>query len=98
MHGGHRFGAGRPQGSKSQKTLEQEALRQYIFDEVKRNQQKIVGSLIRQAVKGQVQATKELLERTLGKVKNEHEIEANGTFSLTELAKDAAGRLKEKNQ
>lgn len=74
-HGGLRQGAGRPLGSKSEKTLEREALRQYIFDEVKRNQKKIVAALIRGAVKGQIQASKELLERSIGKVKDQIELE-----------------------
>lgn len=47
-HGGQRPGSGRPTGSKSQNTLEREALRQYVFDEVKRNQKKVVAALVRQ--------------------------------------------------
>lgn len=91
-HGGQRPGSGRPIGSKSQNTLEREALRQFIFDEVKRNQKKIIAALIRQATKGQVQATKELLERSIGKVKDHLELEAKPPLEIIFTRYDIKGK------
>jgi hypothetical protein len=68
MHGGRRPNAGRPKGSKSEKTVEQEALRDFVFDEVKKNKEHIISALISEAVKGKVPAIKELLDRSLGRV------------------------------
>lgn len=73
--GGIRTGAGRPQGSKSKNTLEQEAIRSYIFEEVKRNKKQIVESLIQEATNGEITAIKELLDRAIGKTKDRLEME-----------------------
>ncbi len=75
QRGGRRVGAGRPAGSQSEKSLEREALRQYIFDQVSQNKEAIITALIKEATSGQVSAAKELLERCLGRVKGEPEVE-----------------------
>lgn len=66
-HGGLRPGAGRPVGSKASHTLEAEALRQYIIEQVVKNKEAIIASLIKHAIEGKIPAAKELLERALGK-------------------------------
>lgn len=66
-HGGQRTGAGRPKGSKAAHSLEAEALRQYVIEQVVKNKEAIVASLIKQAIEGKIPAAKELLERTIGK-------------------------------
>jgi hypothetical protein len=73
-YGGKRPNAGRPIGSKSKKTLEQEALRDYIFSEVKLRKKEIVKALLDEALRGQIPAIKELLDRAVGKVKDEIEM------------------------
>ena len=92
-HGGKRPGAGRPLGSRSEKTLEQEALRQYIFDEVVKNKESIVASLIQGANAGNVQAIKEVFDRAVGKVTEDVDLKVRSRLPFEE---DLSPEQKEK--
>lgn len=70
MRGGKRPGAGRPQGSVSSYTLEAQALRQYILQEVIKKKADIVETLIDNAAGGDIYFMRELLDRILGKGKD----------------------------
>lgn len=83
VHGGKRQNAGRPVGAKSKKTLEREALKDYIFSEVKKNQKEIVEALLKRAKKGEIAAIRELLDRAVGKVKDEVEMSSNEKEPVT---------------
>ncbi len=78
-HGGIRPGAGRPQGSVSEKTLSAWALREYIFQQIVENKEDIVKALIKQARNGNIAAIKQLFDVAVsnsGKLGDEME-EAN---------------------
>lgn len=86
-HGGTRSNAGRPQGSKASHTLEAQAFREYLIQEVVKNKEAIVASLIEQAKAGKIPAIKEILDKVLGK-----------TIDLDELMEsEASQKLLEAN-
>ena len=65
---------GRPKGSKARHTLEASALRAYIVQEVVKRKKKLVKAMIDKAVKGDIIAIREALDRTLGKAKEQVDI------------------------
>jgi hypothetical protein len=73
-HGGTREGAGRPKGSIASHTLETQAFRQYIIQQIIANKKELVEALIKKAKSGDIPALRELLDRSLGKVKDSMEI------------------------
>jgi|SRR6185436_4736730 len=74
-HGGNRSGAGRPKGGRASHTLEAQAFREYLIQEVVKNKEAIVASLIEQAKAGKIPAAKELLDKVLGKTLDLHELQ-----------------------
>jgi hypothetical protein len=64
--GGKQPGAGRP---KEKRTIQAEKLREFLIAEVLREKGPIIEALIAKAKTGDVPAIKELLERSIGKVK-----------------------------
>lgn len=75
--GGARPGAGRKPG------LQAEAYRKALLDLVDKNKAGLAQALIDKALAGDVPALKEIHERTLGKVKEN--LDVNVSFSLTKL-------------
>lgn len=73
--GGARPGAGRPPGKKNKTTIEKEALKEYLFEEFKKRKGSIVDALLRKAEEGDIASIKETLDRALGKVKDEVQVE-----------------------
>lgn len=72
--GGYRPGAGRPI---AQHTIQAEKLKAYLIEEVLKEHGPIIKALIDKAKTGDIQAIKEVLERSLGKVKDEMDLRAN---------------------
>lgn len=66
-NGGKRFGAGRKKGSFAQHTLANMKAKQILAQMVEAEIVPIANALIEKARKGDVPATKELLDRTWGK-------------------------------
>ena len=66
---------GRP---KARHTLEASALRAYIIEEVVKQKSALVKKLIEKAKGGDIAAIKELLDRTLGKSKEQVDITSGG--------------------
>lgn len=89
-NGGKRIGAGRPKGSKAPHTIRTEALRAYVIDRVISEQESIITALIDKAKNGDVSAAKELLERTIGKVRET--VEHTGDFGLDAILHDIQSR------
>lgn len=78
--GGKRAGAGRP---KAAHTIEAEALKKYLIEQVVLQKGPLVQALISKALIGDVPALKEVFERSLGKVKDN--LDVNVAFSLSKL-------------
>src|SRR5687767_6953530 len=76
--GGKREGAGR---KKAPHTLQAEAYKAYLIQEVMKEAAPIVAALIKRARLGDVQAIKEIHERTMGKVKES--VDLNGNLNHT---------------
>jgi len=91
MRGGKRENAGRPIGSKAKKTLEREALKDYIFSEVKLHQKEIIQALLDKGTKGDISAIRELLDRAVGKVKDELEMSTENQEPITFVIRSYAG-------
>lgn len=91
-NGGKRAGAGRPLGSKAPHTIQSEALRKYLIDRVISEQEPIITALIEKAKTGDVPAAKELLERSIGRVKEQ--VEHTGDFGLQTILADIMKRNK----
>lgn len=72
--GGKRPGAGRP---KANHTIEAEALKAYLIERVRAEQEAIIDALIGQAKAGDIRAIQEALNRTLGKPKESVELSGN---------------------
>jgi predicted transcriptional regulator len=66
----HRFPKGNKLGGnkKQNHTIQAEALKKYLIEEVIKQKAPIIKALIREAKKGNVAALKEVLERILGRV------------------------------
>jgi len=82
-HGGKRPGSGRKKGSLASHTLEAQEIRICLIKEVLKEKGPIIKALINKAKKGDVAALREVLDRTLGKVKEEFDI--NSDLKMQEL-------------
>lgn len=69
--GGARPGAGRKPGFNA---IQSEKLREYLIEEVLKEKGPLVQALITKAKSGDVQALKEVFERSVGKVKDVSEV------------------------
>lgn len=87
-HGGQRKNAGRPTGSLATHTLEAQTLRQYVVEQVIANKKELIQALIKKGRSGDIPAIKELLDRSLGKVKESMEISTPVKNPLAEILKD----------
>lgn len=67
--GGVRPGAGK---KKQQSTIQAEKLRAYLIEEILKEKGPLVQALINQAKRGNVVALREIFERSIGKVVEEH--------------------------
>ena len=74
--GGYRPNAGRP---KAQHTIQAEALKAYLIEQVVAEKEPLISALIKKAKSGDVPALKEVFERVLGKVKES--LDVNGQIS-----------------
>ncbi len=91
MHaGGKRKGAGRPIGSKAPHTIETEALRAYLISRVIAEQEQIITALIEKAKNGDISAAKELLDRSIGRVREN--VAQPAEFALADILKDIQNR------
>ena len=72
--GGYRPGAGKKKGYKASHTLQAEQVRKFLIKKVLKEKEPIIDVLIELAKKGNIQAIKEILERVLGKVKEQLEL------------------------
>jgi len=70
-NGGKRKGAGRKKGSKASHTLEAETFRKALIKAVLKDKQEIIQAFVDQAKKGNAKIFPELLNRVLGRVKEE---------------------------
>ena len=59
-------------------TIEREKMKEYIAQRIAENGDKIVGALLRKAVRGDVQAIKELFDRGFGKPTQQTDITSGG--------------------
>lgn len=85
-HGGKRPGSGRKIGSLAAHTLDAQTVRQYLIQEVIKAKKPIVMALINKGKKGDVSALREILDRVLGKVKEQVDLNANSqTQSLEDI-------------
>lgn len=75
-HGGKRSGAGRPKGSLGSNTIQAQALKDFLIQEVIKQKKQLVTALINEALNGEIPALKEILDRTLGKAKESIEIDS----------------------
>ncbi len=66
-NGGKRLGAGRPMGSKAPHTIEAQIQRELLIKFLNPHIEEICKALVKKAKKGDVHATKELLDRAWGK-------------------------------
>jgi len=82
--GGYRPGAGRP---KAAHTVQAEALKAYLIKKVIEQREPLISALIAKALTGDVPALKEILERTLGKVTEKHELTGKDGQPIPILAK-----------
>jgi hypothetical protein len=87
-HGGQRKSAGRPKGSLASHTLEAQTLRQYMIEQVKANKKELVEALIKKGISGDVSALKEIMDRSLGKVKDSMEISTPKEDPLAQILAD----------
>lgn len=67
-------GSGIKKGQKQKRTLEKEALREYLIQEVIKEKRPLIKALIAKGKKGDVQALREILDRVLGKAKEQVEL------------------------
>ena len=65
---------GRPRGSKARHTLQAEAIRAYLIEEVIKQKVGITKALIKKAKSGDITAIKEVYDRVLGKPKEQVEL------------------------
>jgi len=77
QHGGKRPGSGRKKGSIASHTLEAQEIRVCLIKEVIKEKGPIVRALVNKAKEGDVAALREVLDRTLGKVRDQPDIDAN---------------------
>ncbi len=66
---------GRPLGSKANHTIQAEAIKAHLIEQVILEKDAIVKALIKQAKAGNLNAIKEILDRTLGKLKDVERVE-----------------------
>src|SRR4051794_13946756 len=74
-HGGSRPGSGRKKGTSA---LQAELYRQYILEEVIKNQAEIIAAMLNKAKAGDVQAFKELNDRAVGKALQNVDVTTKG--------------------
>lgn len=98
QHGGKRPRAGRKIGSLASHTLAAQEIRCYLIGEVIKEMRPIIKALIKKAKEGDVPALREVLERTLGRVKDQYDTNEeskaqelkkiqDGVRALVEMAK-----------
>ena len=69
---------GRPLGAVSEETKKKQILEKYLADQVIAKKEKIIKSLIHSAIKGNVQAIKEILDRVVGKTTQNIDVNSEG--------------------
>jgi len=72
--GGARPGAGRKKGFAA---IQSEKLREFLVEQVLKEKGPIIKALVEKAKSGDTQAIKEVLERTIGKVKDQGDLNVN---------------------
>jgi hypothetical protein len=77
QHGGKRLGSGRKKGSIASHTLEAQEIRICLIKKVIKEKGPIVRALVNKAKKGDIAALREVLDRTIGKVRDQLDIDAN---------------------
>lgn len=77
--GGRRPGAGRPKGSISDTTKLAQEYRALLVQEIHKNALPLIQALISKGIIGDVQALKEIHERSMGKVKDELDLTSGGS-------------------
>ena len=75
---------GRPRGSKARHTLQAEAIRAYLIEEVIKQKVGITKALIKKAKSGDITAIKEVYDRVLGKPKEQVELPNEVHYIKTE--------------
>ena len=75
--GGKRPRSGRKKGSLASHTLEAQEIRICLIKEVLKEKGAIIKALINKAKKGDIAALREILDRTLGKVKEQSDIDSD---------------------
>ena len=77
--GGYRPGAGRKKG---QRTIQSEKLKDFLVAEIMREKAPIIKALVRKAKEGDIIAIREVLERTIGKVKETMEFSTGEPLNI----------------
>jgi len=67
---------------KAQHTIQAEALKKYLIEEIIKQKAPIIKALIREAKKGNVQALREVLDRILGRVTENFEGKLTGELVI----------------
>jgi len=88
--GGKQPGAGRP---KEKRTIQAEKLREFLIAEVIREKGPIIEALIAKAKTGDIPAIKEVLERTIGKVKETMDVNTFGDETLNATLLKAINKI-----
>ena len=69
---------GRPIGTRARHTIEASALRAYLIEEAVKSKKDIIAALIKKAKGGDILAIREVLDRALGKSKEQVDITSGG--------------------
>lgn len=97
-HGGKRPRAGRKIGSLASHTLAAQEIRRYLIEEVIREMRPIIKALIKKAKEGDVPALREVLERTLGRVKDQYDTNEESKAQELKKIQDGVRELIEREK
>lgn len=93
QHGGKRPRSGRKKGSVASHTLAAQEIRVCLIEEVLKAKRPIVKALVNKAKEGDVAALREILDRTLGKVKDQFDIDVDSGRNELKRIQDGVREL-----